>query len=813
MPALEPILKPRSIAVVGASRSPDTIGHQVVANLVRHGFTGAVYPVNPSAAAVHSIRAYPGVAALPDVPDVAVVVVPKQHVLGVAEECGRLGVRGLVVISAGFKETGPEGMERERELMAVVRRHGMRMVGPNCMGVINTDPAVSMNATFAPTMPPFGRAAFVSQSGALGVSVLDYASEYGIGIAQFVSMGNKPDVSGNDVLLEWEHDPAVDVILMYVENFGNPRRFLEIASRISRRKPIIVVKAGRSTVGARAASSHTGALAASDAAVDALLAQAGVLRADSVEELFDMAMAFTGQPLPRSRRTAVLTNSGGPGILAADALERVGLQVVELAPQTVERLRPLFPPEASVRNPLDMIASANAAGYRAALGAMLADPGVDSVVAIFTPPLGVRTEDVAHAIAEVATAEGPAPPREVGATGERLRRAEAFDLVRRAARALIAAGEQATDIQLRTQAFALLGRDSMTLSERDFERVLRDADEAGVIVLRRGSGGWLVELPPGESVPRSEGASPTPAGGAPPPRHRKPVLAVLMGRDRLPQGKSELHRAGVPAYIFPESAARALAGMVRYREWAAREPREAPALEVDRDAAAAVLERTRADGRPRLSETEALELVAAYGIPTAPARLARSADDAARIAAELGYPVVMKVVSPQVVHKTDVGGVRVGIGNEEEARATFREILADVAAGAPGARVDGVLVQRMLRGGRETVAGITRDPSFGPLVMFGLGGIFVEVLRDVLFRVAPITALDAEDMVRGVRGVRLLEGVRGAARADFASLERALLSLSRLAADFPEIAELDINPLLAFPDGAVAVDARVMVGG
>src|SRR5215208_5132819 len=748
MPALEPILKPRSIAVVGASRSPDTIGHQVVANLVRHAFTGAVYPVNPSAAAVHSIRAYPGVAALPDVPDVAVVVVPKQHVLGVAEECGRLGVRGLVVISAGFKETGPEGMERERELMAVVRRHGMRMVGPNCMGVINTAPAVSMNATFAPTMPPFGRAAFVSQSGALGVSVLDYASEYGIGIAQFVSMGNKPDVSGNDVLLEWEHDPAVDVILMYVENFGNPRRFLEIASRISRRKPIIVVKAGRSTVGARAASSHTGALAASDAAVDALLAQAGVLRADSVEELFDMAMAFTGQPLPRSRR-----------------------------------------------------------------GAMLADPGVDSVVAIFTPPLGVRTEDVAHAIAEVATAEGPAPPREVGATGERLRRAEAFDLVRRAARALIAAGEQATDIQLRTQAFALLGRDSMTLSERDFERVLRDADEAGVIVLRRGSGGWLVELPPGESVPRSEGASPTPAGGAPPPRHRKPVLAVLMGRDRLPQGKSELHRAGVPAYIFPESAARALAGMVRYREWAAREPREAPALEVDRDAAAAVLERTRADGRPRLSETEALELVAAYGIPTAPARLARSADDAARIAAELGYPVVMKVVSPQVVHKTDVGGVRVGIGNEEEARATFREILADVAAGAPGARVDGVLVQRMLRGGRETVAGITRDPSFGPLVMFGLGGIFVEVLRDVLFRVAPITALDAEDMVRGVRGVRLLEGVRGAARADFASLERALLSLSRLAADFPEIAELDINPLLAFPDGAVAVDARVMVGG
>jgi acyl-CoA synthetase (NDP forming) len=320
MSELDSILRPRSVAVIGASRRPDTIGHEVLANIIRYGFTGAVFPVNPNASSLHSIKAYPSIEAVPDPVDLAIVVVPKDHVAAVAEACGRKGVRGLVVISAGFKEVGESGAAAERALMQIVRRHGMRMVGPNCMGVLNADPAVSLNATFAPTMPPFGHAAFVSQSGALGMSVLDYAKEYGIGISQFVSVGNKPDVSGNDLLLHWEHDPSVTVILMYVENFGNPRRFLEIASRIAKQKAIIAVKSGRSKVGAQAAASHTGALAASDAAVDALLTQAGVLRATSMEELFDMAMAFNGAALPRSRRTAVLTNSGGPGIHVADAL-------------------------------------------------------------------------------------------------------------------------------------------------------------------------------------------------------------------------------------------------------------------------------------------------------------------------------------------------------------------------------------------------------------------------------------------------------------------------------------------------------------
>jgi len=695
---LDPILRPGSVAVIGASRRPATIGHQILANLIVHGFTGAVYPVNPNATSVHSIRAYPSVGAIPDPVDLAVIVVPKEHVMPVAEECGHKGVRGLVVISAGFKEVGETGAAAERRLMEIVRRYGMRMVGPNCMGVLNADPAVSLNATFAPTMPPFGHAAFVSQSGALGMSVLDYAKEYGIGIAQFVSVGNKPDVSGNDLLLQWEHDDAVGVILMYVENFGNPRRFLEIASRITKQKAIIAMKSGRSTVGARAAASHTGALAASDAAVDALLTQAGVLRATSMEELFDMAMAFNGAALPRSRRTAVLTNSGGPGILIADALEPQGLELVDLAPETIAQLKPLFPAEASLRNPLDMIASATAADYRTALGAILADTNVDSAVAIFVPPLGIHAEDVAESI--VAAAQG---------------------------------------------------------------------------------------FP------------------------QKPVLAVLMGREGLPEGRAELHRAGIPAYIFPESAARALGALRRLREWRARPVVPAKPLAVDRERAGRVLAQARAGGRTKLSDLEVLEVLAAYGIPTAPARVAHDPDDAARAATEIGYPVVLKVVSPQIIHKTEVGGVRTDLGTGLEVKSAYVEMVNGVSRAAPQATIDGVLVQKMVAGGRETIAGVSRERAFGPLVMFGLGGIYVEALRDIVFRIAPIGPLDAHDMLKGIRSVAILDGIRGAPPVDFAALGEVLQRVAQLAIDFEAIAELDINPLLAFPQGAIAVDARILL--
>jgi len=693
---MDSLLRPHSIAVVGASRQPGTIGHMIVANLVRGGFTGPVYPVNPKAASICSVPAFPSLTAVPGSIDLAVICVPKQFVYDVAVEAIERGVKGLVVISAGFREVGGEGVERERRLTELVRSRGVRMVGPNCMGVLNADPAVRMNATFAPALPTFGPVAFVSQSGAIGMSVLDYAREYGIGLSQFVSVGNKPDVSGNDLLLAWEDDPAVGVILMYVETFGNPGRFLEIASRVTRAKPIIVVKSGRSRVGARAASSHTGAIAASDAAVDALLAQAGVMRAGTVETMFELAMGFVAQAAPRSRRTAVVTNAGGPGILAADAAEPMGLELPDLAPATVARLRPLFPEEATIGNPLDMIASATPDGYRAALAALLDDPGVDSALAIYVPIPPNSPVDVAEAIATAATA-----------------------------------------------------------------------------------------------------------------RPAKPVFAVVMGYEGLPQGRAELSAAGIPAYLFPETAARALSARVRHREWQERPPTVLEELPVDPAGARALLAAAREQGRDRLPEYAALDLLAAYGIPVERARFVTSREDAARAADEAGYPVVAKVVAPAISHKTEADGVQVDLRSADDVRLAWDRIQAGAARAAPGTAVDGVVVQRMVEGGRELIVGLTRNPDFGPLVMFGLGGILVEVLRDVSFRIAPFGRQDAREMIRAIRGVRLLDGVRGAGPVDFRALEDVLLRVSQLARDFPEIAELDVNPLLASETGVVAVDARV----
>jgi acetate---CoA ligase (ADP-forming) len=667
----------------------------LVANLVQGGFTGPVYPVNPRAGAINSIPTYPSLTAVGAPIDLAVISVPKQLVFDVAAEAVEVGVKGLVVISAGFREVGGAGVQRERKLLELVRDSGIRMVGPNCMGVLNADPAVRMNATFVPFLPPFGPVAFVSQSGAMGMSVLDYTRELGIGISQFVSVGNKPDVSSNDLLLEWEDDPAVRVILMYVENFGNPRKFLEISSRVTKRKPIIVVKSGRSQAGARAASSHTGALAASDTAVDALLTQAGVLRAGSVEALFDLAVGFGAQAAPASRRIAIVTNGGGPGIMAADAAEPAGLVLPELSSRTVQRLRPLFPDEASIHNPLDMIASATPEGYRAALAALLEDPNVDSVLAIYVPIPPNAPSDVAEAIAAAAS-----------------------------------------------------------------------------------------EKP------------------------EKPVFAVVMGREGLPQGRSELRDAGIPAYLFPESAARALAARVQQREWQDRPLPKPERFPADVEAARGLVTQARAQGRSRLSESAALDLLALYGIPTARARFVRSVEEGVEAAKEAGFPVVLKVVAPGIVHKTEADGVQVDLRTVDEVRRAWDRIHAGAARAAPTEAVEGVVVQPMMRGGRELIVGMSRDPNFGPLIMFGLGGVLVEVLADVSFRIAPLDRLDARDMIRGIRGVKLLEGVRGAAPVDLTALEDVVLRVAQLALDLPEIAELDVNPLLATETGVVAVDGR-----
>jgi acetate---CoA ligase (ADP-forming) len=698
---LDALLRPRSIAVVGASRKPATIGWQILDNLVRHGFTGSVYPVNPTARTVHSIRAYATIEEIPDEVDLALLVVPKQHVVEAAEACGRKGVRGVVVISAGFAEIGGAGVQRQRALVEVTRRYGMRLVGPNCMGVLNTAPDVSMNATFAPSMPPPGPVAFMSQSGAMGVTILDYAAEYGIGISQFVSVGNKPDVSGNDLIEYWDADDRTGVILMYLENFGNPRHFTQIARGVTRRKPVVAVKSGRSGAGARAASSHTGALAGTDAATDALLRQCGVLRVDTVEEMFDLAMAFSHQPVPRGNRVAIVTNAGGPGIIIADACEANGLAVPALTPETREHLARHFPEEASLGNPIDMIASATAQSYRVAVEAVLADPNVDAVIAAFVPPLGVRQEDVAVAIVDVA------------------------------------AGQR-----------------------------------------------------------------------------EKPVLAVLMGRQGLPQGLAELNQAGIPGYRFPESAVRALGAMYRYRRWLERPLGEVRRFEVDRAAVAASIARALAEDRDRLSEVEVAGVLEAYGIPVVPHRFARSADEAVAAAGELGWPVVAKVVSPRIVHKSDVGGVVVGIEDADAVREAFGRLTAEVPARAgidPG-EVEGVLLQAMVRGGKETIVGMTLDAQFGPVLMFGLGGIYVEALGDVVFGVQPVTDEDAREMVRSIRGAALLQGTRGEPPSDLAALEEVLQRVSQLVGDHEAIVEMDLNPLIVHASGAVAVDGRIAVG-
>ncbi len=696
---LDSLLAPRSIAVIGASRAPNTIGWQILDNLLRHGYTGAVYPVNPSARSVHSIPAYASVEGIPDEVEMAVIVVPKQHVCAVAEACGRKGVKGLVVISAGFREVRGEGAAREEALREVAKRYGMRLVGPNCMGVLNTAPEVAMNATFAPTMPPPGPVAFMSQSGAMGVTILDYAAEYGIGISQFVSVGNKADVSGNDLVRHWSADERTRVILMYLENFGNPRKFTRLAREITKTRPIVVVKSGRSVAGARAASSHTGALAGADSAVGGLLRQCGVLRAETVEEMFDLAMAFSHQPVPRGNRVAIVTNAGGPGIIIADACEASGLVVAELTEATRARLATQLPEEASVQNPVDMIASATAESYRMAVETVLADPQVDGVIAAFVPPLGIRNQDVAQAIV------------------------------------------------------------------------------------------------------RAAGAS----------AHDKPVLAVLMGREGLPQGLADLNAAGIPGYRFPESAVRALSAMHRQGVWQRRPAGEVRAFDVDRERVAAIISRARAEGRKKLSETEVMEVLAAYGIPVAPWKVARTPDEAHAAAEAIGWPVVLKTIAPAIIHKSDVGGVYVGVEDAEELARAWQQVAVDAPrrAGISADAVEGVLVQKMVGGGKETIVGMTSDPQFGPVLMFGLGGIYVEALGDVVFRVHPVSDVDAAEMVRSIRGHALLRGVRGEPASDTAAVEEVIQRISRLVGDHDEIAEMDVNPWLAFPEGGVAVDGRI----
>lgn len=703
--SLRPLFKPRVVAVIGASRDPASIGHRLLQTLIEGGFRGPVYPVNPKTGEVAGLRAYRSVREIPESVDLAVVAVPRGAVSGVVDECGQRGVRALVIITAGFAETGTEGRALQEELVRKARGYGMRLIGPNCMGVLNTDPEVRLNATFSLLFPPAGRVAMSSQSGALGLAILAAARRLQLGLSTFASVGNKADVSGNDLLQYWEEDEQTDVILLYLESFGNPRRFARIARRVSRRKPIVVVKAGRTQAGTRAAGSHTAALAASETAVEALFRQTGVIRAETLQEMFALAAALTSQPLPGGRRAGIVTNAGGPAILCADRCEAGGLIVPELTDRTRAKLAAALPPTASLKNPVDLIASATPDQYRQVVETMLRTDEVDALIVIYVS---------------------------VGFSDSRV-----------------------------------------------FADAIRAAVKAG----------------------QEAGA-------------RKPALVCWMA-DQDGGRPTILEEARIPLYAFPEEPAQVLSKAVAYADWRARPQGLIPDFDdLDLRAATDICRQALGTrGAGWLSAEEVSAVLRALRLPVAPGDVALTADEAVRLARRIGFPVAVKLASQRLVHKTEIGGVCLNLPDESAVRRAFTRIRDRLAQAQNLEAMQGVLVQPMVSGGVELMVGVIQDPLFGPLIAFGLGGIHVEILGDVCFRVAPLTDRDAAEMVQGIRGHRLLEGYRGYPAADTDAIREVLLRVSRLVEEIPEISELDLNPVFALApgQGCRIVDARIGV--
>lgn len=689
---LDGLFRPRSVAVVGASRRPGSIGRQIVANLIAGGFQGPVYPVNPKAEVVLSVPAFPRVKAIPGPVDLAVLVVPPDAVLKVAEECGRKGVKGLVVITAGFREIGGEGIAREEKLRAIADRYGMRVIGPNCMGIVNTQPEYACNASFSATPPLPGSVAMVSQSGALGEAILADAAQAGLGVAMFASVGNRVDVTAADLVAYWGADDQVKVILLYLETVGEPQEFVQVARAVARKKPIIAVKSGRSDAGAMAASSHTGSIAGADVAADTLLQQCGVLRVDNFRDMFALAQALLHQPPPAGPRMAVVTNAGGPGILATDALVGLGLSVEPLAEKAAKALRKVLPAEASVHNPVDLIASADAARYRAALRVVTADPGIDGLVVLFVSPIMIDAAAVAQAI----------------------------------------------------------------------------VDETR--------------------------------------RLQKPVLACVMGRQRGDEALQILQQAGIPVFRYPEDAAVTLRLMLRRHRWLQRRPVKLPTLRVDRAAAARVFAQHRSKEWLPAAATEAI--LAAYGIPFAPSRRVRTPVDAVEAAHKLGFPVVLKAEAEGLLHKSEHRAVRTGLRTGDEVYAAAQDLLARLQRSFGEVSLQ---VQAHAEGHREVLLGMTRDPRYGPLYAAGMGGVQVEVMRDVAVRVGPLDGQDPAEMFAGLKGAVLLGPFRGAPAAHVSAAEEVLLRLQRLVEDFPQIMEVEVNPFILASAGrrSAAVDGRL----
>jgi len=700
---LDSIFHPRSMAIIGASRQPGSVGQSLLANVIDSRYQGIVYPVNPKAKGILGIKSYPSVKDIPDKVDLAVIVVPARLVPGVLEECGEIGIKGAIIISAGFKETGGEGIRLEREAVEVAQHYGISVVGPNCLGVVNTDSQSSLNATFGTTMPKEGNISFISQSGALCVAVLDYAREANIGFSKFISLGNKASVNENDLLLYLKDDPKTDVILMYLEDLDDGREFINIARDITSHpthpKPIIALKAGRTLLGARAASSHTGSLAGSDRVYDAIFYQCGVIRGETLEEIFDYVKVFSTQPLPRGGKTAIVTNSGGPGILATDSCIRFGLDIASFSPQTKKTLRDILPLTASIQNPVDLIAEAQEEQYQGALESILNDTNVHSAIIILTPTAFTKVEKIAAVIVEAVKA------------------------------------------------------------------------------------------------------------------NNKPVVCCFLGIYDVSRGIEILEENSIPSYRFPESAARALAEMNLFGRWLKRPQTRIKKFRVSLTKAKRIMESVKKEGRAFLLEEEAYEVLKAYHFPIIQAQLAENETQAVKAAQNIGYPVVLKIASPDILHKFDFGGVKINLRNGREVRNAYREICHNVLSRKPDTQIKGILVEEMAPPGKEVILGMNRDPQFGPILMFGMGGIYVEALEDVTFRLAPIRELTAKMMITRTKTHKILKGFRGGPVYDIEAIETCLKRLSQLVVDFEDIEELDINPLIVYQrgQGCKIVDARIIL--
>lgn len=705
--SLLPFFRPKSVAVVGASRDPAGIGYRLIESLQGGRFAGTIVPVNPHAAEIAGLRTAPSLRDISGGIDLAIIAVPAHAVLAVIDDCATKKIPAVVLITAGFAETGGGGSALEAQLREKVRHHGIRLIGPNCFGLMNLDPAVRLNATYTPATPPHGRVAIASESGGLGISIVTAARRLNLGVSAFVSVGNHADVSVNDLLEYWEQDPSTGVIVLYLETIVEPRRFRRIAERVGRRKPIVVLKAGRTSSGQQAAGSHTAALATNDAAVDALFSQCGIIRAETLDELLTMAVGLSSQPLPAGRRVGILTNSGGPAVLCADRCVAEGLVVPELSARTSSLLASFLPPMAARQNPVDVIGFATEEQHARAVETMLTDDVVDALIILH---VSVRPAD-----------NGP-----------------------------VAAG------------------------------IAR-----GIQAARRATG------------------------------RDKPVYICWMAegdRDRTFTVKGEI----IPTCPSPEIAARVLSRAAAHDTWRRQSSGQAPRYaDADLSRAKTICATALSQhGAGWLSPEETQALLAAMTLPFVPGTPAASAEDAAQAARRTGFPVAVKLVSRRILHKTEIGGVRLDLRSEQEVREAFEEIRRRVEQSGHPDAMEGVLVQPMVAGGVEVMAGMSRDPLLGPLLAFGLGGIHVEVLGDVQFRLAPLTDQDAAGMVRGIKGWRLLEGYRGGAPADVKAIESLLLRLSQLVESVPEIAELDLNPVFALPpgQGCRIADARIRVG-